>query len=98
MLVYILYRHVEQNFDDIESTSENQHVIKEYQFYISDDCTHDTNFVQHCFDNIYESLKSDGIKFNEHWIWLNGCTVQFKSSRSSFWLCHLHKKTNIKHY
>ena len=45
MLVHILYRHVEQNIDHIESTSENRHVIKEYQFYISDDRTHDTYFV-----------------------------------------------------
>ena len=57
MLVHILYRHVEQNIDHIESTSENRHVIKEYHFYIDEDCTHDTYFVQHCFENIYDSLK-----------------------------------------
>ena len=49
MLVHILYRHPEQNVNHIESTSENQHIIKEYHFYISDDRTHDTYFVQHCF-------------------------------------------------
>lgn len=47
MLVHDLYRHVEQNFDNIESTCENRHVIKEYHFDISDDHTHDTHFVQH---------------------------------------------------
>ena len=67
------------------------------KFYISDDHTHDTYFVQHCFGKIYESLKSCGIKFNEHWIWSDGCAGQFKSSRSFFWLCFLHKKTYIKH-
>ena len=42
MLVHILYRHAKQNVDHIESTSENQHIIKEYHFYISDARTHDT--------------------------------------------------------
>ena len=93
MLVHILYRHVEQNVDHIERTSENLHVIKEYHFYISDDHTHDTYFVQHFFEKIYDSLKSHGIKFNEHWIWSNGCIGQFKSLRSIFWLSHLHMKT-----
>ena len=79
-LVHILHRHAEQNADHIERTSENQHVIKEYHFYISDDHTHDTYFVQHCFGNIYDSLKSRGIKFNEHWIWLDGCAGKFKAA------------------
>ena len=81
MLVHILYRHDEQNFDHIESTCENRHVIKEYHVYINDDRTHDTHFVQHCFEMIYDSLKSCEIKFNEHWIWSYGCVGQFKSSR-----------------
>lgn len=66
MIVHILYRRVEQNVDHIESTSENRHVIKEYHVYISDDHTHDTHFVQHRFDKIYDSFKGRGIKFNEH--------------------------------
>ena len=57
MLVHILYIHAKKNVDHIESTSENRHVIKKYHFYISDDHTHDTYFVQHCFGRIYESLK-----------------------------------------
>lgn len=97
MLVHILYGHVEQNVDDIERTSENRGVIKEYHFYINNDCTHDAHFIQRCFDKIYDSLKGCGIKFNEHWICLDGCAGQFKSSWSFFWLCCLHKKTHIKH-
>ena len=80
MLVHILYRHAEQNVDHIESTSENKHVIKEYHFYISDNHTHDTYFVQHCFEKIYDSLKIREIKFNEHLIWSYGYAGQFKSS------------------
>ena len=73
MLIHILYRHAEQNFNYIESTNENQPIIKEYHFYISDDRTHDTYFAQHCFGKIYDSLKNRGITLNEHWIWLDGC-------------------------
>ena len=94
---HVLYRHAKHNVDDIESTNDNRHVIKEYHFYISDDCTHDIHYAQHCFDIIYGSLKKHGVVMNEHWIWLDGCVGKFKSSRSFFWLCLLHKKTNIKH-
>ena len=80
MLVHILYRHAEQNVDHIEITSENKQAIKEYHFYISDDRTHDTYFVQHYFGKIYESLKICGIKLNEHWIWTDGWIGQLKSS------------------
>ena len=66
MLVHILYRDYEQKFDHIESTNENRHVAKEYHFYIIDDRTHDTYFVQHYFGKIYDSLKSWGIKFTEY--------------------------------
>ena len=98
IFVHVLYRHAQQNVDDIESTNDNRHVIKEYHFYISDDRTHDTHYVQHCFDIIYDSLKTRGIVMNEHWIWSDGCAGQFKSSRSFFWLCRLQRKTNIKHH
>jgi hypothetical protein len=35
----------------------DRHVIKEYHFYISDDRTHDTHYVQHYFHKFYDSLK-----------------------------------------
>ena len=98
IFVHVLYRHAQHNVDDIESTNDNRHVIKEYHFYISDDRMHDTHYVQHCFDIIYDSLKTRGILINEHWIWSDGCAGQFKSSRSFFWLCRLQRKTNIKHH
>ena len=58
---------------------------------------HDTHYVEHCFDIFYDSLKEHEIKFDRHWIWLDGCAGQFKSSRSFYWLFHIHKKSNIKH-
>ena len=84
IFVHVLYRHAQQNVDDIESTNDNRHVIKEYHFYISDDRTHDTHYVQHSFDIIYGSLKTRGVVMNEHWIWLDGCAWKFKSSRPFF--------------
>ena len=98
IFVHVLYRHYQHNFDDIESTNDNLHVIKEYHFYISNDHTHDTHYVQYYFDIVCGSLKTHGIVMNEHWIWSYGCVGQFKSSRSFFWLCRLHKKTNMKHH
>ena len=55
IFVHVLYRHVEHN-DDIKGTNENQHVIKEYCFYISDDRSHDAHDVQHS-NIVYGSLK-----------------------------------------
>ena len=81
---HVLYRHTQHNVDDIEITNDNRHVIKEYHFYISDDHTHDTHYVQHCFDIIYGSLKTHGVVMNEHWIWSDGCAGKYKSSRSFF--------------
>ena len=88
IFVRVLYRHSQQDVDGIESTCDNRDAINEYHFYINDDRTHDTHFVQHCIEKkFYDSLKSRKVKFNEHWIWSNGCAGQFKSSRSFFWLC-----------
>ena len=50
---HVLYRHAQHNVDDMEITNDNQHVIKEYHFYINDDWTDDTHYVQHFFDIIY---------------------------------------------
>ena len=59
----------------------------------------DTHFVQHCIEFFfYDSLKSCKVKFNEHWIWSDGCAGQFKYSWSFFGLCQLHKEMNIKHH
>jgi len=80
----MFYRHAQHNVNDIKNTNDNRHVIKEYHFYNNDDRSHDTHFIQHCFDIFYDSLKKRGIEFNEHWIWSDGCACQFKSSQSLF--------------
>ena len=64
---HVLYRHSQQDVDGIESTCDNRDVIKEYHFYINNDHTHDTHFVQCCIEIFfYDSLKRCEVKFNEH--------------------------------
>ena len=56
IVVHILYKHAELAVDGFDSDENNREVIKEYHFYISDDRTHDTCFVQHCFNVIYNEF------------------------------------------
>ena len=58
IFVHVLYINSQQDVYGIESMCDNWDVIKEYHFYISDDHTHDTHFVQHCIEIFfYDSLK-----------------------------------------
>ena len=59
--MHILYRHAELQVDDSNSDENNCEEIKEYHFYISDHRTHDTCFVQHCFNMIYNELSRRGV-------------------------------------
>ena len=54
MLVHILYRHAELNVDGFDNNENNHEVIKVCHFYISNDHTHDTCFVQLCFNLLYK--------------------------------------------
>ena len=97
ILVHVLYIHAQASIDGRDSTPQSCDVIKEYHFYVNDDREHDTLFFQHCFGLIYDSFKKNGVSFTEHWIWSDGCVGQFKSTRSFYWLSHLHKETDIRH-
>ena len=97
-MVHVSYRHAEEHIDGIQSRVEQRIVIKEAHFYISDDSDHDTLFVQHSFNIFLDSLIKDrGANFKEHWVWSDGCAGQFKSARSFFWLCRLHRNIKIRH-
>ena len=65
IFVHVLYRHAQVSIDGRDST-QSRNVIKEYNFYVSDDCEHETLFVQHCFGLIYDSFKNKGVSFTEH--------------------------------
>ena len=73
IFIHVLYKHAQVNVDGVDITLESCNVIKEYHFYISDDCDHDTFFVQYFLGLIYESFRKNHISFIRHWIWSNGC-------------------------
>ena len=91
IMVHITYRH------GPDSTEENQMILKESHFYISDDRTHDFHYVQHCFQLFYDRLITGGTPFHQHWIWSDGCAGQFKNARVFQWLSLLHIKYNVPH-
>jgi hypothetical protein len=58
---------------------ESSKTLCKYHFYVSDDKTHDSYFVQHCLTLHYEDLVLSGFKPRRHWVWSDGCSSQFKS-------------------
>ena len=65
IFVNVLYIHAQESIDGRDRTPQSRDVIKEYHFYVSDDCEHDT-FVQHYFGLIYDSFKKNEVSFIEH--------------------------------
>ena len=53
--------------------------LMKYNFYISDDKSHDSYYVQHCLNLHWKSLHDSGFYPKQHWIWSDGCSNQFKS-------------------
>jgi hypothetical protein len=76
ILVHITYR-----LDALTNS-----MVKESHFYLSDDKTHDTLFVQHCFLQHWEWLKGQGVNVARHWVWSDGCAGQFKGSRPMYFV------------
>ena len=71
-------------------------VQKYYHFYISDDKSHDTLFVQHCFMLHYGWLKELGISLKEHWVWSDGAASQFKAKRPFYFVARYGTLTSLK--
>jgi hypothetical protein len=76
ILVHITYR---QN-PNWQLENEEPLLLKEIHYYISDDRTHDSLFVQHCFMLNWEFLREHGILPEHHIIWSDGYRGQFKSA------------------
>jgi hypothetical protein len=51
----------------------NSNTIMRYYFYISNDKTHDSYFVQHYLLLYWEDTMNHGFRPKQHWIWSNGC-------------------------
>ncbi len=77
ILVHICYKW-NPNFVANPNCGEKK-LLTKYHYYISDDNEHDTLFVQHCFQLHWSHLTIGGFYFNEHFVWSDGCMVQFKS-------------------
>lgn len=71
-------------------------VHKYYHFYISDDKTHDTLFVQHCFMLHHGWLKEIGVSLKEHWVWSDGAASQFKAKRPFYFVARYGTLTGLK--
>ena len=51
IFVHIIYRHA------LDSVEDNQKIIREYHFYMSDDRSHSHKFVQQYFENYFDFLQ-----------------------------------------
>lgn len=78
ILVHITYR--KNLYFDNTTFDQNPTILKEVHYYISDDKTHDSLFVQHALTFHQEYLKGKGCYLEEHIIWNDGCFAQFKSA------------------
>jgi hypothetical protein len=61
-------------------------LVKEIHYYISDDKTHDSLYVQKCFMLNWEHVRSQGFSPSNHIVWSDGCSGQFKSSRAWYFI------------
>lgn len=83
ILVHITFR-IHHEWDGLDP--ENK-ILTEYHFYISDDKSHDNNFVQYCFGLHRDFLKEQGFLFPvEHIVFSDGCASQFKCAKSLYFV------------
>lgn len=91
IFVHITYKNAPDSAED------NQKIITEYHFYMSDNRSHCHYFVQHCFENYFEFLQEHDIAQDKHLTWSNNCTGQFKNSCVFYLLCRMHVKIVVPH-
>ena len=66
--VHIVYRHAP------DSIEEDQKILREYHFYISDNKLYSSEFVQYYFKDFYDNLKERQVQMTQCWIWSDKCT------------------------
>ena len=64
---------------------------------MSDDRSHSSKYVQHCFENFFEFLQEHDITMGRHLIWSDNCTGQFKNARMFYWLSRMHVERGVPH-
>jgi len=77
ILVHITY----WSNPDFDMHDEDTKILIEYHFYISNDRKHDYEFVQHCFGLHWRYILDQRLPPRWHYVWFDGCTNQFKSSK-----------------
>ena len=60
--------------------------MKQTHFYVSDDKSHDSAYVQHCLLLHWDWLEDSGFMFNEHWVYSDGCSGQFKCATAMYFV------------
>lgn len=80
ILVHLTYRW-NPNFDE-NTLEQGPKIIKELHYYVSDDNSHDTLFVQHALQLHWKHVLNQGFVPRQHIVWSDGCSGQFKSARA----------------
>ena len=83
ILVHITFR-IHPEWDGVDSQTM---LLTEYHFYISDDKSHDNQFVQHCFSLHQDFLIQQGFPLPvEYIVFSDGCTAQFKCAKNLYFM------------
>ncbi len=83
--VHITYK-VDLHFN--QTNPQSSKILKEVHYYINDDKTHDSQFVQHAFALHWSCLKSKGCWLRHYIVWSDGCLTQFKCARTWYFVVH----------
>jgi hypothetical protein len=79
ILVFINYQ---PNLIPHDLTNPDSGLIKEVHYFVSNDTSHDTLFVQHAFMFHWSHLQSQRCTPSNHIVWSDGCLSQFESAKA----------------
>jgi hypothetical protein len=85
IMVHIIYT---MNVEYDATNPQSSQVLKEVHYYISDDKTHDSFFVQHTFTLHWGYMKNKGCFPKQHLVWSDGFFTQFKCARAWYFMAH----------
>ena len=80
ILVHVTF-YVARTSDD---KNEEPHLVRKTHYYISDDRSHDTLFVQHCLMLHWRWFMSIKFTLTTHYVFSDGCAAQFKRARALY--------------
>lgn len=65
---------------------EGDQIMKQTHYYISDDKSHDSAFVQHCLLLHWDWVQDANLDIQEHWVYSDGCSSQFKCATAMYFV------------